>query len=202
MVGGQRRFTLGVDIDQTLADYTDGLRTFLMREMNLPREAFPEPTDYAFWDCGWPLKDQDHFMAMHSKAVRMGMLRSLWPLPGAAEAMHRLHKADIELVPVTHRLIVSGDYVPTLIDSAMWFDTHQIPFDGFVVYGDKHRISFDAFVDDSPSKVEAIRAGGVECFVFDAPYNQHVDGPRIQSWETDGVEQILELAEGRGFLVG
>ena len=81
--------TIMVDIDNTIADYTNGLRDYI-RECGHGEDECPcpEPTAYDFTlTDGWPFSgDPKAFTWWHTRAVADGLYSREEPYTGAAEA--------------------------------------------------------------------------------------------------------------------
>ena len=64
--------------------------------------------------------------------------------------------------------------------------------------GDKPEVEADIYLEDAPHNIASLRSSGNSVIVFDAPYNQEVDGPRATSW-LNCEQMILDLAAEMGF---
>lgn len=42
-----------------------------------------------------------------------------------------------------------------------------------------HALKLDAFIDDKPDTVNHLRSTGFNCYIYNQPYNQAVDAPRV-----------------------
>ena len=98
--------TIMVDIDNTIADYTNGLRDYI-RECghDMDECPCPEPTAYDFTlTGGWPFSgDSKAFTWWHTRAVADGLYSREEPYEGAAEALNQLHDAGWNIIMATSR---------------------------------------------------------------------------------------------------
>ena len=83
---------------------------------------------------------------------------------------------------ITHRLCVNWGHAVAVADTVAWLDEMGIPYRDICFLGAKPEVEADAYVDDAAHNVLALRSAGNHVIVFDAPYNQEVDGPRATSW--------------------
>src|SRR5262249_55511272 len=83
-------------------------------------------------------------------------------------------------------------------DTVEWLDRVGIPYRDICFLGAKPEVEADCYVDDSPTIVDELRAGGAEVVIFDQPYNRHVDGVRAPSWaDVERIVADLAAASGR-----
>ncbi|MBT1162859.1 2-C-methyl-D-erythritol 4-phosphate cytidylyltransferase [Bifidobacterium sp. SO1] len=138
--------TICVDIDNTLANYTNGLREYVQETCKLTQYTCPDPDKYDFSQVtGWPFTGDsraNHYW--HKRAVADGMYKTMRPYTLAPEIMRQLHREGWRLIISTTR---NDD--PTK-QSERWLKDNNIPFDG-LHYGDKLDIRADVLIDDNPS---------------------------------------------------
>lgn len=98
--------TIMVDIDNTIADYTNGLRDYI-RECGRGEDECPcpEPTAYDFTlTGGWPFSgDPKAFTWWHTRAVADGLYSREEPYEGAVGALNQLHDAGWNIIMATSR---------------------------------------------------------------------------------------------------
>jgi 5'(3')-deoxyribonucleotidase len=179
---------LGVDVDDVLADFQLGFKAVVAADLGVSIDSLGEPAD---WDClSWGVRDRDHFEELNHRAVvEQHILRTLPPIPGAPAAIRHLHKQGVFIRIITHRLRIPNERALTMIDTAMWFESHDVPFDDFCFSGDKDQILADCYIDDAPHNIERFRDAGKHALIFDQAYNRHLSGPRVKHW--DEVEPYL-----------
>jgi 5'-nucleotidase len=86
---------------------------------------------------------------------RPGWFEHLAPLPGAIEALQRLHDAGHEVIICTS----PGRNPQASTEKQRWFQKHLsfLPWGNIIITRMKHRCHGDVFIDDSPGKLEKIR---------------------------------------------
>lgn len=187
-------FIFGVDLDGVCGDYTTAFREVVARDRGVDPASLPDERgwDFAEWGLGTP----DAFDRMHRKAVlEEHMFRTMPALPGAADALWRLSDAGVWIRIITHRLCVNWGHAVAVADTVAWLDETGIPYRDICFLGAKPEVEADCYVDDASHNVRDLRAAGNHVIVFDAPYNQDVDGPRARSWgevEELVVERVAE----------
>jgi len=187
-VTGTDGFILGVDLDGVCGDYSGALRQVVAAEKDLDIETLPPQASWDFleWELG-----PGEFEDMHRKAVlEHRIFRSMPPMPGAADALWRLSDAGVWIRIITHRLCVNWGHAVAVADTVSWLDATGIPYRDICFLGAKPEVEADCYVDDASHNVTALREAGNHVIVFDAPYNQDVDGPRAKSWAD--VEELVK----------
>lgn len=178
---------LGVDVDNVLADYTDGLRRVVAEGTGRDPDDLPDPARWSAYE-EWGLNDRT-FNEWHRRAVvDHRIFRDLDPIPGGAEALHRLSDDGVRIRIVTHRLYLSGTHEQAAADTVEWLEANDIPYWDLCFVARKGDVGCDAYVDDAPHNIVHLRERGHRAVVFDWPYNREVDGeplagPRASTWE-------------------
>lgn len=183
-------FVLGVDLDGVTGDYVRMFRHFVARELDVPEDTLPAPKTWDFSKAGWGVRDQEHYFELHTKAVAAGLFRAMPLMAGASEALWKLSDAGVHVRIITHRLCTKGQHRTAASDTVEWLETNNVPYRDLCFQGDKVAVSADCYIDDAPHNIEALRAAGGYCIAFDAPYNQHIEGPRAANWD-EAVDLIL-----------
>ncbi len=182
---------IGVDLDGVSGNYIVGLRENLAKIFNLtPEQAlieFPAPLDYAF--SNWKLI-ADNFHEYHAQCVEIGLYENMPMIEGASEILWKLNDFGHHLRVITSRFVKHGQNQKVVSATSYWLDKHDIPYRDLMFIRDKIDVYADIYIDDAPSNIEALRAKGRTVIVFDAPYNQHVDGLRAYDW--NDVYQIMK----------
>jgi len=187
---------LGVDLDGVCADYTTAFRPLVAQELNIPLSSLPEERSWDFSEWGLSPKQ---FEDLHHKAVEdHRMFRSMPVFENASEVLWRLSDAGVWIRIITHRLYVNWGHAVAVTDTVEWLDQARIPYRDICFLGDKPEVEADIYLEDAPHNIASLRSSGNSVIVFDAPYNQEVDGPRATSW-LNCEQMILDLAAEMGF---
>ena len=187
---------LGVDLDGVCADYTTAFRPLVAQELNIPLSSLPEERSWDFSEWGLSPKQ---FQDLHHKAVEdHRMFRSMPVFENASEVLWRLSDAGVWIRIITHRLYVNWGHAVAVTDTVEWLDQARIPYRDICFLGDKPEVEADIYLEDAPHNIASLRSSGNSVIVFDAPYNQEVDGPRATSW-LNCEQMILDLAAEMGF---
>ena len=187
---------LGVDLDGVCADYTTAFRPLVAQELNIPLSSLPEERSWDFSEWGLSPKQ---FEDLHHKAVEdYRMFRSMPVFENASEVLWRLSDAGVWIRIITHRLYVNWGHAVAVTDTVEWLDQARIPYRDICFLGDKPEVEADIYLEDAPHNIASLRSSGNSVIVFDAPYNQEVDGPRATSW-LNCEQMILDLAAEMGF---
>ena len=187
---------LGVDLDGVCADYTTAFRPLVAQELNIPLSSLPEERSWDFSEWGLSPKQ---FEDLHHKAVEdYRMFRSMPVFENASEVLWRLSDAGVWIRIITHRLYVNWGHAVAVTDTVEWLDQARIPYRDICFLGDKPEVEADIYLEDAPHNIASLRSSGNSVIVFDAPYNQEVDGLRATSW-LNCEQMILDLAAEMGF---
>lgn len=198
-----RKVVVALDLDNSVVDFTGGLRDFLARKEKLsPREAmlkYPDPTDYNLSKGKHPWFDNiQDFLTAINEAETNGLYRNLEARAGAITVIKKLLKDErIDLRVVTAR---SKKYNSDTQKSLEQYGLN-LPIENI-----ENKEDYDAhiFVDDKDSFVEKIRSGEyvasdgtVKTVIVPANrYNLHLEA--IRTWDNIGtrlnetVERIFE----------
>lgn len=184
-------FTLGLDLDGVVGDYVVEFRRHVSRALGVPETELPDPHTWSFVE-SWPvIRDHEHFMQLHTDAVRDGMFRGLPMMKGASEALWRLSDNDVYIRVVTHRLLGKGMHMTAASDTVAWLDRHNIPYRDLCFVGQKSQVGANVYIDDAPHNIQALQEAGAEVIIFDAPYNRDAVGPRARNWD-EAAQMILD----------
>lgn len=185
---------LGVDIDNTIAKYTDGLSQAIFRQLKSTdlaahRIAYPEPIDYSM--SNWP-GFPEAFFDLHTNAVEDGLYRSLDMIEEASEYLWKLSEQGHYLRIITSRFVKHGQNSIVVRDTGIWLDENNIPYRDIIFANQKTDIHCDVYIDDSPKNILELQADGKEVIIFNAPYNLAMPGRRAGDWKTvyDYIQEI------------
>ncbi len=188
-------FIFGVDLDGVCGDYTSAFRDVVARDRGVDPTTLPDERSWDFSE--WGVATPEEFDRLHRKAVLdEHMFRTMPTLPGVADALWRLSDAGVWIRIITHRLCVNWGHAVAVADTVAWLDESNIPYRDICFLGAKPEVDAHCYVDDASHNVIELRAAGNHVIVFDAPYNQGVDGPRADSWpevEALVVDRIAEI---------
>ena len=177
------------DLDGVGAEMDGNLR----RRWLIEHPDLPIPDDFLTWDWHKELS-KDHTKAFNRLLESDGFFAELEPIPGWAEAMNKLLDAG-------HDVLICS--TPWASSRSCWQD--KVNWVGDVLGGrwrdrvylvrDKTLLDGDVLVDDKP-KITGLNTGkrwktpSWRQVVFDQPYNQETEGPRIMNW-TDGSWEVV-----------
>lgn len=166
---------LGVDIDGVVCDFRGGYREMLVAD-GWPAARMPDCSDWNFYT-RWGIPESVFLRHCDEGLV---FSRGL-PIPGAREMLRTLVRAGWEIELVTAR----PAHVRGITED--WLAAHGVPYDVLHFAADKDTIRADLYLDDKPAHVEALREAGFPAVIFNQPWNQDVDGPRMFGWGDVGV---------------
>lgn len=169
-------FTLAVDIDGVLADYT----TAVARAGGLaPTHG---PTTYDMLGGEW-FPDKDAWRRAHTAVT--GDLRELEIIDSEAPAsLHQFRDAGMGIIYVTAREgTPETPHASVRTDTRDWLECHGFPDpDRLVMTRDKAGVDYDALVDDAPHNLAAALRAGRVAVAFDQSYNRNCEcSCRVQS---------------------
>ena len=179
-------FTLVFDLDDTAAQYREAFQSRLRRWGHHAGWA-PPAADYDFTAAGW-FTTRDEYLTHHRRAVREGMFADMDPMPGFLDAAHELADDGVRLAIATHRHL-TGDPAWARLTTLAWLTLIGAPVDKVYFRSAKHTVPGDLYVDDAPHVIADLDAHGRDRLVFDRPFNRHIAGGRVASWE-DVVDQV------------
>lgn len=83
-------------------------------------------------------------------------------------------------------------------DTYAWLVEHKIKFEKVIITTDKSKYVSETAVimEDHPMYIMPFAKGGVHCFLFDHPYNRHIQHPnihRVNGWFDIDVEAVKKL---------
>jgi 5'-nucleotidase len=205
-MGSEEHFVLGVDLDGVCADYESAFRNVVSLETGVDVSELPPQNHWDFKDSGWPIRDEEHYKALHQSAVtKYHMFASMPVIEGASDALWRLSDLGVHMRVITHRLYVSWEHATAVSDTVAWLNQPRsdlrplIPYRDLCFMGDKTDIGADLYIDDSPPNIEAMRRVRADVICFDHLYNKDLPGLRAYGW--DDVEKIvMSRLSDRGML--
>lgn len=176
-----RDFILGVDLDGVCGDYTAAFRAVVADDRGVDPATLGDARSWEFAE--WGIDGPDEFDRLHRLAVlEHRMFRRMPPMTGVADSLWRLSDAGVWIRIITHRLCVNWGHAVAVADTVAWLDDTGIPYRDICFLGAKPEVEAHCYIDDASHNVLALREAGNHVIVYDAPYNQDVDGPRARSW--------------------
>lgn len=174
-------FILGVDLDGVCGDYTAAFREVVAEDRGVDPATLGDSRGWDFAE--WGIDGPEEFDRLHRLAVlEHRMFRHMPAIDGAAESLWRLSDAGVWIRIITHRLCVNWGHAVAVADTVAWLDDTGIPYRDICFLGAKPEVEAHCYIDDASHNVLALREAGNHVIVFDAPYNQDVDGPRACTW--------------------
>ncbi|HJO79635.1 MAG TPA: hypothetical protein QGI67_03470 [Acidimicrobiales bacterium] len=185
-----------MDLDGVCGNYTSAFRSVVAQETGVSEESLPLLRSWDFKEWGLTPEgfERLHFLAVSEHRI----LRSMPVIDGASETLWRMSDAGVWIRVITHRLYVNWAHATAIADTVDWLDRARIPYRDICFLGDKPEVEADLYIDDGPHNVEALRSSGNRVIVFDAPYNQHLNGPRARDW-LECEQLVREDAASNGF---
>lgn len=177
------RPTVGVDVDDVLADFTlDALR-----RLNKLRGTAFVLNDVSTWDPfdSLPPEHQQDRDLIYSDMKQEGACFSLPVVPGSKEGMKALREiADV--VIITHPFKHAKTWVH---ERELWLDHHfDIHRDDIFSCKKKFLVDVDVFLDDKPENVVQWRAHrrSIQGLIWATPMNRNERGhvSRVNSWSS------------------
>lgn len=164
-----------IDLDDTITDHLGKLLHTLTIRFQKPF-SMDDLKTWCVWEClGIPDRDVKQIW------LTPGFFLDVKPLPGALQALTRLHAVGHDI------LIVTASPPIALVDKERWLAEHLPWFshENLIACHRKELIPGDVMFDDGPHNLEKWKAahpGGV-AICMDRPYNRHVKGViRVSSW--------------------
>ena len=186
-----KHFVLGVDLDGVCADFYRGLRPIAAEWLGVDVAALPERVSWGLPE--WRIDEAPGgYEALHRFAVtQRDLFRSLPPMPGAPAALRRLSGGGIRIRIITHRFFIKYFHQVAARQTIEWLDHHDVPYWDLCFMQEKAAVGADLYIEDSPRNVEKLRADGLPTIVFTNSTNEHLSGPRADTW-AEVVELVLE----------
>ncbi len=122
------------------------------------------------------------------------LLKTLPLVEGVQEALHALHEAGVHINFTTAR---GRNSVPakSITDTIYSLHNYGIWFGDVLTLRHKADYDLDLYIDDAPHEIERLRQRNKPVFIFDTPYNRHLDGIRLNGWKD--VDKVFEFIENK-----
>lgn len=190
------QFVLGVDLDGVCAAFYTGLRPIAAEWLGVETSTLPLRVSWGLPEWGID-KAPGGYEALHRFAVtQRDLFRILPPMPGAPASLRKLSAANVRIRIITHRFFIKYFHQVAARQTIEWLDHHDIPYWDLCFMKEKAAVGADVYIEDSPRNVEQLRAEGLTTLVFTNSTNEHLPGPRADTWE-EVVKFVLEEKEKR-----
>jgi 5'(3')-deoxyribonucleotidase len=191
-----RSFVFGVDLDGVVADFYRGLRPIAAEWLGVAVDSLTPRVSWGLVEWGVD-RAPGGYERLHRFAVtQRELFLNMPPMPGAPQALRRLSIEGVRIRIITHRLFIKYFHQVAVSQTIQWLDRHDIPYWDLCFMQQKTAVGADLYIEDSPANIERLRADGAKTIVFTNSTNEHLPGPRADSW--DDVLQ-LALAEKRAW---
>ncbi len=169
---------LGIDIDDVIFPWYDRADT-LCTIAGITNGK--EPKHWEMWEDYGCTKQQ--WLDVIEQGSVSGDLYHAPPMPGANEALHRLHDAGHVIHLVTARgYFAHGDLIRK--HTVDWLFHWDIPHDSLTFAKDKTFVKADVWVDDGGHNVDALTAMGQTVWLHTQQHNSEHEHPhRVESLE-------------------
>ena len=184
-----RAFVFGVDLDGVVADFYGGLRPIAAEWLGVDLESLPTRVSWGLVE--WSVDDAPGgYERLHRFAVtQRELFLDMPPMAGAPQALRKLSIEGVRIRIITHRLFIKYFHQVAVSQTIQWLDRHDIPYWDLCFMQEKAAVGADLYVEDSPANVERLRAEGAKTIVFSNSTNEHLAGPRANTWN-----EVVELA--------
>jgi len=185
-----RAFVFGVDLDGVVADFYGGLRPIAAEWLGVNIDSLPQRVSWGLTE--WGVDDAPGgYERLHRFAVTQRELFScVPPMPGAPQALRRLSIEGVRIRIITHRLFIKYFHQVAVSQTIEWLDRHDIPYWDLCFMQQKTAVGADLYIEDSPSNIERLRAENQKTIVFTNSTNEHLPGPRANTWE-EVIQMVL-----------
>jgi 5'(3')-deoxyribonucleotidase len=184
-----RSFVFGVDLDGVVADFYGGLRPIAAEWLGVAVDSLTPRVSWGLAEWGVD-RAPGGYERLHRFAVtQRELFLKMPPMPGAPQALRRLSIEGVRIRIITHRLFIKYFHQVAVSQTIQWLDRHDIPYWDLCFMQQKTAVGADLYIEDSPANIERLRADGAKTIVFTNSTNEHLPGPRADSWE-----DVLQLA--------
>jgi 5'(3')-deoxyribonucleotidase len=179
----ERSFVFGVDLDGVVADFYGGLRPIAAEWLGVSIDTLPLRVSWGLGEWGVD-KAPGGYDGLHKFAVmQRELFLNLPPTARAPQVMRTLSKAGVRIRIITHRLFIKYFHKIAVSQTIEWLDRHDIPYWDLCFMQQKTAVGADLYIEDSPTNIERLRAEGQKTIVFSNSTNEHMDGPRANTWD-------------------
>lgn len=178
---------IGVDLDGVAYPFTEALRHYLIEHEGFEPSSVEggghdaEESCWDFYKKYWNMSTKD-FLKYSDEGVDAGVVFLHGdPFPGTVETLNSLKDKGHRIHIITNRSFGKRSHHNT----SDWLFQHEIPYDSLSFSPSKTLFRTDIFVDDYEMNFKELWEVGIECWLYDRPWNKHVDdnGYRVYSWK-------------------
>lgn len=190
-----RSFVFGVDLDGVVADFYGGLRPIAAEWLGVELETLPTRVSWGLKEWGVE-QAAGGYDKLHRFAVtQRELFLKMPPMQGAPQALRRLSLEGVRIRIITHRLFIKYFHQVAVSQTIQWLDRHDIPYWDLCFMQQKTAVGADLYIEDSPTNIERLRGEGARTIVFTNSTNEHLTGPRANSWQEVQQMVLAEMAE-------
>lgn len=193
-----RPLQIGLDLDGVCYDFVASVRRYLVTQGHDARKLADAQRWEFFTD--WGLSIDEFLDACHDGVDADIVFATGDPFPGTAEAVSRILSAGHEVHIVTDRSFgrqlnaagVPGDR--SREHTVTWLAGAGIDYTSLTISADKTVVPTDLFIEDRDKNYYALDAAGVDVWLIDRPWNQHVNTNRRVATLHDFADVVLARA--------
>lgn len=186
------KITLGVDLDEVVYKYIEGLRKRMNSRGLVPPSG--EPLSYSMRESKWFPSDEE-FFSFHGEQVEEGLYEDLELHEGASETLHDLSGSGYRLNIITSRFVNPGQHQKVVSQTVAALDRDDIPYSNISFLSRKVDQYADAYIDDSPSNLASLAGAGRFVIKRNMAYN--VDSPGVPAASWAEIREILRDTFGK-----
>lgn len=117
-------------------------------------------------------------------------------IPEAREAFKMLHDMGFYQVIVTDRPFGKNNGEGSKNNTYKFLEENGYEYDEIHFTADKANVGLDYMIDDKPENFWDLTAAGVDCYLLDRPWNQHVDAGDKRVYSVREYAEIIIAKEG------
>lgn len=187
-----RKIVLGVDLDEVVYKYLEGLRSLMAADGLVAPEG--EPLSYSMHGSGWFPTPED-YVKYHGAQVDAGLYEKLELHEGASETLWDLSDSGYKLNIITSRFVLPGQHEKVVKQTVRTLDRDSIPYSNLSFLSSKADQYADAYIDDSPTNLESLTGTGRLVIRRVMKYNELSPGVPASSWKE--IREVLRSHFGR-----
>lgn len=192
-----------IDFDNTMADYTNTLRRWLVSHCHINPTQYPmlPLAQYEQYDTSWPFTSELEYRKLRATAIQQGLYNQELPYDGVVETVRTLFSDGHEIAFVTSRADAYANdsfcwlrsYFSTLLDRAEWLGLYV---------GEKQLIAksldIDIAVEDNPYEIQRLQTVGVNVIHPAHSYCKNASGYTFHEWQQVPflINKILDVRRG------
>lgn len=184
------KFRIGVDLDGVCYDFVESLRHYLVTKEGFDPYDLGESTTWEFFRENWGMSLED-FLMYFADGVNAGVVFLHGEAEiGARDNIEKLRDDGHEIHIITHRSVGTK----SVQNTGEWLQREGIEHDTLTFARDKTVIYTDIFLEDNVDNFLELEKNGSRPFIFDRPWNQHLETDwRVKSWD-DFYSNVTSMA--------